>query len=111
MFERESIEYADNYYCTNSVKGVLANTWQKGAEFGYNRANEWHYPSKGEYPKEYEDILICFLTEEGMKDLVRGWREYDSENDRHIFKYLNVLGTQYLETVIAWKEIVLPEEG
>ena len=45
-----------------------------------------------------------------MKDCVRGWYEYDFENDEHIFKYLNVLGTQYLKTVIAWKEIVLPKE-
>ncbi len=92
-----------------SKKQDYKKGWQDGAEFGYNKANEWHYPSKGEYPKEYEDILICFLTEDDMKDCVRGWCEYDSENDKHIFKYLNVLGTQYLENVIAWKEIVLPE--
>ena len=85
--------------------------YKDGAEFGYNKANEWHYPSKGELPKEYKDILICFLTEDDMKDCVRGWYEYDFDNDKHIFKYLNVLGTQYLETVIAWKEIVLPKES
>ena len=74
-----------------------------------SKANEWQYPSKGEYPKEYKDIWICFLTEEDMKDCVRGWYEYDFENDKHVFKYINDLETQYLETVIAWKEIVLPE--
>lgn len=73
--------------------------------------NEWHYPSKGGYPKEYKDILICFSTEDDMKDCVRGWYEYDFENEKHIFKYLNNLGTQYLTKIVAWKEIVLPKES
>ena len=116
MFEKEAEEYAigltypkfqDNQIA-NIVLRDVEGAFQKGAEFGYNKANEWHYPSNGEYPKEYKDLLICFLTEDDMKDCVRGWYEYDFENNKHIFKYLNVLGTQYLETVIAWKEIVLP---
>ena len=118
MFEKEAEEYRKNfdYYqvwhgliIDKSLSTIVEQSFKDGAEFGYNKANEWHYPSKGEYPKEYEDILICFLTEDDMKDCVRGWYEYDFENNKHTFKYLNVLGTQYLETVIAWKEIVLPE--
>ena len=116
MFEKEAEEYAigltypkfQDSQIANMVLRDVEGAFQKGAEFGYNKANEWHYPSNGEYPKEYKDILICFLTEDDMKDCVRGWYEYDFENNKHIFKYLNVLGTQYLETVIAWKEIVLP---
>ena len=127
MFEKEAIRHAfeDTIGVECLIKPVEDFTYEelsdeqqekaydfkKGAEFGYNKANEWHYPSKGEYPKEYKDILICFLTEDDMKDCVRGWYEYDFENDKHIFKYLNVLGTQYLKTVIAWKEIVLPKES
>ena len=83
--------------------------FQKGAEFGYNKANEWHYPSKGEYPKEYKDILICFLTEDDMKDCVRGWYEYDLDEDEHYFKTVNTFGTAVIKNVYAWKEIVLPE--
>lgn len=112
MFDKASVEYASSFienencdYRFSKVKQI----WQDGAAFGYNKATEWHYPSKGEYPEEYEDVLICFLTEDDMKDCVRGWYEYDYDNDKHIFKHLNVLGTQYLETVIAWKEFVLPE--
>lgn len=124
MFEKEAEEYGlqQALWCT-SDSGDLRDAFKDGAEFGYskafveadknlkavaadfNKANEWHYPSKGEHPKEYEDILIYFLTEDGMKDWTRGWYE----NDKHIFKYLSALGTQYLKTVIAWKEIVLPE--
>ena len=113
MFEKEAEDNKPPYaFCTLDTRCELwKDGFQKGAEFGYNKANEWHYPSKGELPKEYKDILICFLTEDDMKDCVRGWYEYDFDNDKHIFKYLNVLGTQYLETVIAWKEIVLPKES
>ena len=115
MFEKEAEEYYDTTAPIISEISYLdfengvKLAFKDGAEFGYNKANEWHYPSKGEYPKEYKDILICFLTEDDMKDCVRGWYEYDFENDKHIFKYLNVLGTQYLKTVIAWKE--LPKES
>jgi hypothetical protein len=105
MFEKE----AEEYFRENAYNFDEVTACRECMEFGYNKANEWHYVSKGEYPTEYKDILICFLTEDDMKDCVRGWYEYDFENEKHIFKYLNVLGTQYLETVIAWKEIVLPE--
>ena len=122
MFEKEAEEYANEYgqdaftqfnmpQWIEPVRMERKLGFQKGAEFGYNKANEWHYPSKGEYPKEYKDILICFLTKDDMKDCVRGWYEYDIKNDKHIFKYLNVLGTKYLKTVIAWKEIVLPKDS
>ena len=36
--------------------------FKDGAEFGYNKVNEWHYPSKGEYPKECEDVL-CYCAD------------------------------------------------
>ena len=118
MFEKEADKYVkvftdrSHIWSNNKLMQLqLREAYKDGAEFGYNKANEWHYPSKGELPKEYKDILICFLTEDDMKDCVRGWYEYDFDNDKHIFKYLNVLGTQYLETVIAWKEIVLPKES
>ena len=97
-----SDEYADitDY---NNVK----KAFQKGAEFGYNKSNEWHYPLKGEYPKEYKDLWICFVTEDDMKDYVRGWYEYDFDEARHIFKTVNEI-TWNLENVYAWKEIVFP---
>lgn len=72
------------------------------------KANEWHYPSKGEYPEEYEDIFICF-NNDGIEDYVRGWYEYDSENNKHIFKYVDMLGTHYLTIVYAWKYFTYPK--
>lgn len=71
-----------------------------------NKANEWHYPSKGEYPKECEDVLCyCKCRTEikfccvghtiiGGDNKIRWWSSDRSEK-------LNV---------IAWKEIAHPEE-
>ena len=82
-----------------------AYDFKKGAEFGYNKVNEWHYPSKGEYPKECENVLcyckvvdvkFCSIgyTIIGGDDKIRWWSSNRSEE---------------LE-VYAWKEIELPKE-
>ena len=72
MFEKEAEEYAtiplaDGYERIDFQK---KKDWQKGAEFGYNKANEWLFPSKGEYPKEYKDILICFLRNLDLFEII-----------------------------------------
>ena len=105
MFEKEAEEYVD----LSGNRNYTERAFKDGAEFGYNKANEWNYPSKGEYPNDFEDVLIYFLTEDDAKDCVRGWYEYDFENDKHIFKYLNILEIQCPKTVFAWKKLVFPE--
>ena len=94
-------------YSTKEFHGKKAiEAYLAGAEFGYNKANEWHYPSKGEYPKEGENVLCyCKCRTEikfccvghtiiGGDNKIRWWSSDRSEK-------LNV---------IAWKEIVFPEE-
>ena len=132
MFEKEAKEYAiENYETclyddlpyTNDSKAI-EQAFENGAEFGYNKAfveadknlkaivtdfnkaNEWHYPSKGEYPKEGENVLCyCKCRTEikfccvghivaGGDNKIRWWSSDRSEE-------LNVY---------AWKEIVLPKE-
>lgn len=113
MFEKEAEEYAHEH-CCDSCKNLQARykkVFKDGAEFGYNKANEWHYPSKGEYPKD-EKRVICILgdfendnIEVGYYSQVEGdskrWRfeDYDLPDDSE-----NGWG------VSAWKEIVLPSE-
>ena len=125
MFEKEAESYADwSWEASTSVKRAIELAYQKGAELGYykafveadknlkaivtdfNKANEWHYPSKGEYPKECEDVLCyCKCRTEikfccvghivvGGDNKIRWWSSNRSEK-------LNVY---------AWKEIVLPKE-
>ena len=99
----DGAEPEERFY--NEVK--LKQAYLAGAEFGYNKANEWHYPSKGEYPKECENVLCycyCKGTEikfccvghivAGGDNKIRWWSSNRSEE-------LNVY---------AWKEITLPKE-
>lgn len=53
MFEKEAEEYAEKGGLPKEkyLYGLKAMSFKDGAEFGYNKANEWHYPSKGELPK------------------------------------------------------------
>ena len=136
MFEKEAEEYVrkirhdvinwggkepeERFY--NEIK--FKQAYLAGAELGYNKAfveadknlkaivtdfnkaNEWHYPSKGEYPKEGENVLcyckcrteikFCCVghTVIGGDNKIRWWSSNRSEE-------LNVY---------AWKEIVLPKE-
>ena len=112
MFEKEAEEferrkhyrYEDNDYCGDIADGII-QAYQQGAEFGYNKANEWHCASKGEYPKECENVLCyCKVVNVefysighiiiGGDNKIRWW----SSNRR---EELNVY---------AWREIVSPKE-
>ena len=70
-----------------------------------NKANEWHYPSKGEYPKECENVL-CYCKVVNVKfycvgHIVAGgdnkirWRSNDRSEKLNVY---------------AWREIVFPKE-
>lgn len=103
MFEKEAEEYAtENWEYYEEGKNdskELKQAYLAGAEFGYNKANEWHYPSKGEYPTHSNRVLV--FTDEGVGFGIYGldykgnkkWYTYDTDFD-----------------VIAWKEITPPKE-
>lgn len=40
------------------VLAMLLQVWQDGAEFGYNKANEWHYVKDGDLPDTECSVLI-----------------------------------------------------
>ena len=114
MFEKEAEEWVkENMDCCktdNSVNQSIPyfdeeerccakSAFQDGAEFGYNKANEWRYmkdvlPEKGKYVlvcTKYENVYVARL----VKDTY----------------FINKKGG-FVQTsdVIAWKEIVLPKE-
>ena len=71
--------------------------FKDGAEFGYNKANKWHFVKDGKYPTHSNRVLV--FTDEGVGFGIYGldnqkWYTYDTGFD-----------------VIAWKEIVLPKES
>jgi len=114
MFEKEAEEYVD----ISGNNDYTEQAFKDGAEFGYSKANEWHYPSKGEYPKDEKKFQSYVVAYYGAKGSIANgkpcWEElcYDTENKRWVDKetlddipYVNQEGI-----VIAWKEIVLPKE-
>ena len=103
MFEKEAEEYAlenyenclyDDFPYVNDSR-AREQSFKDGAEFGYNKANEWHYVKDGKYPTHSNRVLV--FTDEGVGFGLYGlddkkWHTYDTGFD-----------------VIAWKKIVLPE--
>ena len=120
MFEKEAEEYAKKL-----LNPSLAYAFKDGAEFDFQKGikakintttisdypvkDEWHYVKDGDYPKEYKDLWICFITEDSAKDYVRGWYEYDLDEDEHYFKTVNTFGTVVIRNVYAWQILVPPD--
>ena len=127
MFEKEAEEferrkhyrYEDNDYCGDITDGII-QAYQKGAEFGYNKANEWH---KQDIDDIYDLIskdwdiryFICImkdksrvtamgLCDEGCNGEVRGNLFFDHDDEINDEKY-------YIDDIVWWKEIVLPKEN
>ena len=124
MFEKEAIRHAfeDTIGVECLIKPVEDFTYEelsdeqqekaydfkKGAEFGYNKANEWHYV-KDELPPLDTNVLV-----------IHRWAR-TPEVGKRIEVFINssvwvwaMCSDRYRytsddENVIAWKEIVLPE--
>ena len=113
MFEKEAEEYTENpksawkqgMTCVGSVR----QSFKDGAEFGYNKANEWHYVKDGDLPKEtgllMSKTLLLVTKMKGSDCLSLALGEYNFSTQE--FSYQHIVG---LTDVIAWKEIVLPKE-
>jgi hypothetical protein len=91
---------------------VIKGHWQDGAEFGYNKGNEWHYVKDKDYPKDNKPVL-CILGDIDSENCEVGYyNDVGSGEPWHFETYQlpdddgdNAWG------VYAWKEIVLPKES
>ena len=102
MFEKDAEEYRKNFesglylfHNTDIMPKDVEEAYQKGAEDGYNKANEWHYVKDGIFPTHSYRVLV--FTDEGVGFGIYGlddkkWHTYDTGFE-----------------VIAWKEIVPPQ--
>ena len=54
MFEKEAVDRITQQFGTSGEYNTRTRIWQDGAEFGYNKANEWHYVRDGDLPKDEE---------------------------------------------------------
>lgn len=76
---------------------------------GYDKANEWHYLKDGDLPKEngllMSKTLNLIIKMKGSDCLSLALGQYNFSTQE--FSYQHIVG---LTDVIAWKEIVFPEE-
>ena len=127
MFEKEAEERITEQYGTSGEYITRQRIWQDGAEFGYNKANEWHFVKDGDLPKKigqkcyfiYSNLygegnkvifsessimvrtgVYTFILDEETYEETTETCFYDDINDEEIDK----------QEVYAWKEIVLPKE-
>ena len=128
MFEKEAIRHA--FEDTIGVKCLLkpvedftyeelsdeqqekAYDFQKGAEFGYNKANEWHYVKDGDLPKDNEYIIIYSKLADNIAVGKRRCAGKVRRRCVYEWYFATYEGTYCLrdKDIIAWKEIVLPME-
>ena len=134
MFEKEAEEYVIKKHHIDKTKLPIDfslrcefsddfTDFQKGAEFGYNKANEWHFVKDGDLPntetknytyirrrKRYERqftdyrVIKCFvlcINEKGKSTAEVGY--FDCNQKCFLDKAEGM--------VYAWKEIVLPKES
>jgi hypothetical protein len=119
MFDKEAEEYANgkghehyNYlFEENAGSPADFARWcfQDGAEFGYNKAIEWHYVNwKYFADKDYpESECVSYLVQLRNKDTLIC--EWETEEGFGYF-YDSNLEPIDNDDVYAWKEIVLPKE-
>ena len=108
MFEKEDFEkyMKDNedYYDNREpmTERKLYQLWKDGAEFGYNKANEWHYVKDGDLPKDRteKEYLVALKSE---------YIGFFYETDIWC-ESLHCFASNNPKNVYAWKEIVPPKE-
>jgi len=107
MFEKEAEEYAQDmakYYesAHGSIPSQFEKYLRKAVEFGYNKANEWHYVKDGDFPTDRTEkkYLVALKSE---------YSGFFYETDIWC-ESLHCFASNNPTKVYAWKEIVLPKE-
>ena len=101
MFEKEAEEAGNekikgNYQFARCARKSYKDGFKDGAEFGYNKANEWHYVKDEDLPKHENYVLVS-----NGKDWTKAFYKNGKWNVISLVGFLHV---------IAWKEIELPKE-
>ena len=123
MFEKDAEEYAnrkghEHYnYLFEENAGSPADfarcCFKDGAEFGYNKANEWHYVKDGDLPtKELEEKQLLVRVRNYTEDCIFAYYmkdKYYSKNGKRFYSDIDCDYPIDIEDIIAWKEIELPE--
>ena len=120
MFEEEakrSLEEIRSESCfSKSYSNGYERGFQDGAEFGYNKANEWHEIESKVTPKR--EISKQYMPKNKEKVLLK--YHFSSDDEIHISDgYYDAYDFEFhiannpkfrIVCVIAWREIILPKE-
>lgn len=93
----------------------IGELWEKGAEFGYNKANEWHKQEVDDiYDLLSEDwsvrYFICIMKDKSRVTAIGNCDEScNGEVSVNLF-FEHDDEKYYIDDIIWWKEIILPEE-
>ena len=105
MFEKEAEEWWNNEY-SPSLYDNVSEVWQKGAEFGYNKANEWHY-CKDELPDHNGQFYVAL---KGHTETFICTYDYDEEDDSKMIWFDDDYNV--CDEVYAWREkLKAPKES
>lgn len=122
MFEKE----AEEYFRENAYNFDEVTACRECMEFGYNKANEWHYVKDGDLPKAYQECYFIYsntygednkvIFSEGNINVLTGLYAFyldeetgEETTDPCFYDDINDDEISPSE-VYAWKEIVLPKE-
>ena len=104
MFEKEAEEAGNekikgNYQFARCARKSYKDGFKDGAEFGYNKVNEWHYMKDGDLPKEKGNYLVAWKRTHHVEEYGEWGFDVDLFNaDEGYFEGDG-------DFVIAWKEI------
>ena len=112
---RKHYRYEDNDYCGDIADGII-QAYLAGAEFGYNKANEWHEIESKVTPKR--EISKQYMPKNKEKVLLKYHFSGDAEihisdgyYDAYDFEFHIANNPKFrIVCVIAWKEIILTKE-
>ena len=135
MFEKEAEEYLKAQCQKRKEEFVIKmpevyiadipQAFKDGAEFGYNKANEWHYVKDGDLPKENQECYFIYSNTYDFNNKVSfaksniqvrtGIYSFFEDDEGNLTTepcfYDDVIGDEIdLSEVYAWKEIELPKE-
>ena len=106
MFEKEAYEYGKEKIdlatsmMNPQIETATRQGYKDGAEFGYNKANEWHK----DLPTE--DIRLAIIEIEDCGYLLCNYRNgfwYDENSGAICAEWIT-------NNIVRWKEIVFPKE-
>ena len=107
MFEKEAEEAGnqkikENNQFARCARKSYKEGFKDGAEFGYNKANEWHKVADGDLPKENKLYLVQ-IKDNGLAIAYFNGRHWET-------RYNLGESGHCVETVIAWCKIPTFEE-